>query len=439
MAVALLGLVSTPAFAHRLDEYLQATIFSIDLGSVQATMRLVPGVAVAPTVIAGIDRNHDGVLSSEEQQRYAEAVLADLQLKEDGSRLPLQLTSATFPSVELMKQGTGEIELRFSAELAATRGRHQLTFANHHQSGISVYLVNSLVPQNKNLQLESQNRNQNQSFYQVTLTDASGAASQSFTWSGFGAAFRLGARHIAEGTDHLLFLLTLLLSAPLIASASRWSWRATIRRTLTRVLGIVTAFTLGHSLTLALSGLGLVNLPSRPVEVLIAISILVSAIHSIRPLFPGREAIIAATFGLIHGLAFASALNELGVTGWYRLVSLLGFNLGIEAMQLAVVAMTLPALLILSRTERYAVVRITGAAVACVASCAWIAERVLDRPNSIGYGIEKLAHHGVLLCVGLWVCSGLAWLSLQPVLFVPNETARLAGLWIGGGKSASRQ
>jgi hypothetical protein len=437
MVVALLGLVSMPARAHRLDEYLQATLFSIEPGSVQATMRLVPGVAVAPAVIAGIDSNHDGVLSSEEQHRYAEAVLADLQLEEDGSKLPLQLISATFPSVALMKQGTGEIELRFSAGFTAASGEHQLTFVNHHQSGISVYLVNSLVPQN--IQLESQKRNQNQSFYQVTLTEAGGAPSQGFTWSGFGGAFRLGARHIAEGTDHLLFLLTLLLSAPLIASASRWSGRTTIRRSLTHILGIVTAFTLGHSLTLALSGLGLVHLPSRPVEVLIAISILVSAIHSIRPLFPGREAIIAATFGLIHGLAFASALNELGVTGWYRLVSLLGFNLGIEAMQLTVVAMTLPALLVLSRTERYAVIRITGAAVACVASCAWIAERVLDRPNSIGYEIEKLAHHSVLLCVALWAWSGLAWLSQQPVLFVPNKTAPLAGPWIGDGKAASRQ
>jgi hypothetical protein len=213
------------------------------------------------------------------------------------------------------------------------------------------------VPQSNNLRLESQSRNENQSFYQVTLTEASGAISRGFTWSGLGGAFRLGARHIAEGTDHLLFLLTLLLPAPLLASAGRWSGRATIRRSLIHILGIVTAFTLGHSLTLALSGLGLVHLPSRPVEVLIAFSILVSAIHAMRPLFPGREALVAASFGLVHGLAFASALNELGVTGWYRLVSLFGFNLGIEGMQLAVVAMTLPALLIASRTETYAVFR----------------------------------------------------------------------------------
>ena len=422
--VVLLGLVSLPAWAHRLDEYLQATILSIEPGSVRATMRLVPGVAIASAVIATIDSDHDGVLSNEEQHRYAEGVLADLQLEADGRRLPLHLTSVVFPSVELMKQGNGEIELTFSAEFPVPQGEHRLTFANHHRSDISVYLVNSLVPQAKDLLLEAQSRNQNQSFYQVTFTEAIGAPSQGFTWSGFGSAFRLGARHIAEGTDHLLFLLTLLLPAPLLAFHGRWSGRATIRRSLAHILGIVTAFTLGHSLTLALSGLGLFHLPSRPVEVLIAISILVSAIHAMRPIFPGHEAIIAGFFGLIHGLAFAFALNELGVTGWYRLVSLLGFNLGIEAMQLVVVTMTLPALLVLSRTKRYAVFRIVGAAVAGVASCAWIAERILDRPNSIGYNIEKLAHHCELLCIGLWICSAAAWLSSQHVPFISNEPAR---------------
>ncbi len=422
IAVALLGFVSVPAWAHRLDEYLQATIFSIEPGRVQATMRLVPGVAVAPSVIATIDSNHDGVLSREEQDCYAEAVLADLGMEEDGRRLPLRLISATFPDFELMKGGTGEIKLTFSAELLGAGGEHQLRFVNHHRSDLSVYLVNSLVPREKGLQLGAQSRSRDQSIYQVTVRESSNAHLQRFTGSGFGAAFRMGVRHIAEGTDHLLFLLTLLLPAPLLASAGRWSGRRSIRRGVSHILGIVTAFTLGHSFTLALSGLGLVHLPSRPVEVLIAVSILVSAIHAIRPLFPGREAIIAATFGLVHGLAFATALNELGVTGWYRLVSLLGFNLGIEAMQIAVIAVTLPALLVLSRTERYAMFRMLGAAFAGVASCAWIAERVLDRPNSIGYGVEKLAHHGVWLCAGLWLGSAIAWLSQKRVAFVTDGT-----------------
>jgi len=424
MALTLFGLVAMPALAHRLDEYLQATIFSIEPGNIHVTMRLVPGVAVAPGVIASIDSDHDGVLSWDEQHRYAEHVMADLELKEDGRDLPLHLTSVTFPSVDQMNMGTGEIELAFSADLPVVRGEHQLTFENHHKSGISVYLVNSLVPRNQNLHLEAQSRNQNQSFYQVTLADAGSVAPQGFTWSGFAGAFRLGVHHIAEGTDHLLFLLTLLLPAPLLALAGRWNGRTAVRHSLTQILRIVTAFTLGHSLTLAFSGLGLVHLPSRPVEVLIAVSILVSAIHAMRPVFPGREAIIAASFGLIHGLAFASALNELGVTGWYRLISVFGFNLGIEAMQLAVVTVTLPALLLLSRTRFYSAFRIAGAAFACVASCAWIVERVLGQPNLIGDGVERLAHHGGMLAVALWASSALAWMMQgQDRLISPGSTA----------------
>ena len=423
MALALLSLAAIPALAHRLDEYLQATILAIEPGSVHATMRLVPGVAVAPRVIASIDSDHDGMLSPDEQHRYAERVMADFELKEDGRELPLHLASVTIPSVEQMKSGTGEIELAFSADLPAVRGEHQLTFENHHQSGISVYLVNSLVPRNKDLRLEAQSRNQNQSFYQVTLADTGSVAQQGFTWSGFAGAFRLGVRHIAGGTDHLLFLLTLLLPAPLLAFAGRWNGRATVRRSLTQILRIVTAFTLGHSLTLALSGLSPVHLPSRPVEVLIAISILISAIHAIRPLFPGREAIIAGSFGLIHGLAFASALNELGVTGWYRLISVFGFNLGIEAMQVAVVTVTLPALLLLSRTKFYSAFRIAGAAFACMASCAWIVEPVLGQPNRIGDGVESLSHHGLILAVTLWASSALAWMMQgHDRLIAPGST-----------------
>jgi HupE / UreJ protein len=238
----------------------------------------------------------------------------------------------------------------------------------------------------------------------------------------------MGVQHIAEGTDHLLFLLTLLLPAPLLACAGRWRGHATARRSLMRILKIVTAFTIDHSLTLALSGFGLVHLPTRPVEVLIAVSILVSAIHAMRPLFPGREAVIAASFGLIHGLACASALNALGVTGWYRVVSLLGFNLGIETMQLAVVTIILPALLLLSRTTFCASFRIVGAALACVASCAWIVEGLLDRPNIIGDGIEHIAHHGILLSAALWVSSLLAWLIQRQTSPGQRDTTLVNGL-----------
>jgi hypothetical protein len=150
-----------------------------------------------------------------------------------------------------------------------------------------------------------------------------------------------------------LFLLVLLLPAPLLISGSRWAGFAGARHGVLQILRVVTAFTLGHSITLAAAALGLVQVPSQPIEVLIAISILVSAAHAFRPLFPRREAAIAAFFGLIHGLAFAATLNQLGLGRWERVAGILAFNLGIETMQLIVVAAIMPSLVLISRTRAY--------------------------------------------------------------------------------------
>jgi HupE / UreJ protein len=414
VAALVLLLMPGAVVAHRLDEYLQATIFSIDADRIQGSMRLAPGVAVASAIISGIDSDHDGVFSGAEQQAYAQSVLRDLVLSSDGKPLQLNLVSVEFPATEEIEQGIGEIQIDFSADLPAHAANHHLVFENRHQSAISVYLVNTLVPSDKNIQITAQSRNENQSIYRLDFAQSDRGVAQRISmpgFSGFAAAFRLGVRHIAEGTDHLLFLLVLLLPAPLLASASVWNRRATVRVSLVHILGIVTAFTLGHSFTLALSAFGLVTLPSRLVEVLIAVSILVSAIHALRPIFPGREAAIAAFFGLIHGLAFASALNALGFGGWYRLVSLLGFNVGIETMQLAVVAAVLPSLLLLSRTRGYSGFRITGAAFAVIASIAWITERLFNLHTPIDSAINAAAHHSLQLAVALFVVSFAFWLA----------------------------
>lgn len=216
-------------------------------------------------------------------------------------------------------------------------------------------------------------------------------------WKGFRAVFVLGTRHIAEGTDHLLFLLALLLPAPLLARAGRWREPVRLRASLGRILWVVTAFTAGHSLTLAAAALGVLRLPSQPVEVLIAVSILVSVVHAVRPLFPGREPWVAAAFGLVHGLAFATVLAGLGFDSWALALSILGFNLGIEAMQAAVVVLVLPWLLLWSRAPGFPLLRITGAAVAGVAACGWVLERALGVSTPLGPWVERLAARG-------WVC-----------------------------------
>ena len=409
----LLLLLPGLAFAHRLDEYLQAALLSVDQNHVRVDMRLVPGVAVAPQVIASIDTNGDGLISSAEQQTYVNQVIHDLSLAADGRALALREVAADFPSIGQMKQGTGEIHLELIADLPAGNRQRQLTFENHHRSGISVYLVNSLIPEDKRIQITAQQRNENQSFYQLDYVDDSNSApvhaSVSTLLSGFAGAFHLGLRHIAEGTDHLLFLLALLLPAPLVAGASRWEKIAGVGPSLRKILTIVTFFTLGHSLTLALAASGLVHVPERPIEVLIAVSIFVSAVHAIRPLFPGRENLIAGSFGLIHGLAFAAALNALGFGGRYLLVSLVGFNLGIETMQLAVVAATLPSLLLLSRTRVYSPFRVGGALFCVVVSAGWIVERLFNLPSSVDPIVARCAHFAPWIALALFVTSVVCW------------------------------
>lgn len=235
--------------------------------------------------------------------------------------------------------------------------------------------------------------------------------SQGSWWRGFSSVFWLGTRHIAEGSDHLLFLLVLLLPAPLLARDGRWREAASVKQSVRNILAIVSSFTLGHSLTLVLAATGTVRVPSRPVEVLIALSIMVSAAQALRPILRRREWLVAGGFGLVHGLAFAGVLSDMGFDGRALTVSVLGFNLGIEAMQLAVVAMTLPWLMLLSRTSSYRAVRLVGAALAGIAALFWAVERALEIRNPVGPLVDVAFEHG-LAVVGLLAVASVA-LTLQ--------------------------
>lgn len=234
------------------------------------------------------------------------------------------------------------------------------------------------------------------------------------TWTGFRAMVTLGMRHISEGTDHLLFLLVLLLPAPLRANRggkTGWGSFGGVRYSLKRILVIVTAFTLGHSLTLLLGALGWVRLPAQPVEIGIALSILVSAIHALRPLFPGRESWIAVGFGLVHGLAFAGTLANLQLDPGSMALSILGFNLGIELMQMGIIALVIPWLMLLSQTSVYSFVKGMGALLAGVAALGWLAERVTGRANGVTTAVTQVAQWGPWLVVGLALVAVVAWVQ----------------------------
>jgi hypothetical protein len=334
-----------------------------------------------------------------------------------------------------MRNGLGEIHIGYTVDLPYGGPNRALILTNHHLNYTSVYLMNVVVPQDRNIHILAQKRNEQQSVYELDYQQMSavGAASQTpcanlgVRLSGlqFSSVFHLGMRHIAEGTDHLLFLLVLLLPAPLLVSGRRWGPPAGVRQSLVRILGIVTAFTIGHSITLSLAALGLVQVPERPIEVLIAASILVSAVHALYTIFPGRETWIAAFFGLIHGLAFAATLDRLGLGRWERVTGILAFNLGIETMQMLVVVIILPSLMLMSKTRAYQFLRIGGAVFGGAASVGWIFERILNVETPVDEIVNAFARHALWIAITLLLVS-LAFRLLPGALAQRAMTTEIA-------------
>ncbi|MFT3699966.1 MAG: HupE/UreJ family protein [Kofleriaceae bacterium] len=221
-------------------------------------------------------------------------------------------------------------------------------------------------------------------------------------FAAIGAAFHLGLDHIREGTDHLMFLLLLLVAAPAVKRTAK----------------IATAFTIGHSITLALGAVVGTILPARFVESMIAVSILVSAINAWQPRFGGREWWIAGGFGLIHGLAFAGALAGFGFDGHALVLALFGFNLGVEAMQLVAIGLVVPSLIVIARGPFYVHLRRGIAVIGMVASLAWLADRAVGITTPIPHLVERAGHHGLAIAVLFGV---VAVASLAMSLTFPKE------------------
>lgn len=185
----------------------------------------------------------------------------------------------------------------------------------------------------------------------------------------------LGAEHILSGLDHLLFLALVLIAASLQQQSKAWGEAKRPVAAARSALGIVTAFTLGHSATLGLGALGVVNFSAFWVEALVAVSIVLSAVHLLRPIFAGQETWVAGGFGLVHGLAFAQSLEILHLSVKDRIVSLFGFNLGIELMQMVLAVAFLPLLLWCLRNPFQSELRRASGCLGLIAGMVWLVQR----------------------------------------------------------------
>ncbi len=316
----------------------------------------------------GLDTPDAKSLSPEELNRRQEALALDtvarLEITTDGAALPLQVTDYL----------TVTLNNREYARLQFTGGNVKAVPALVEINARVLFTVD--VAMHGLLRVEHRDRTETVAFnadrpsHQFHLGEAGGRWRQwaTFVWEGIW--------HIWIGFDHILFLVALLLPAVLRPDGKDWVGVARFRPAFINVLKIVTAFTIAHSVTLSLAALNLVRLPAQPVEVVIAGSVALAAANNLWPLVRGKGWVIAFGFGLIHGFGFANVLAELGLSSGTLALALVGFNVGVELGQLAIVAVFLPVAFGLRESWFYLtlIFRCGSAAVILIAA-AWIVER----------------------------------------------------------------
>jgi len=188
-----------------------------------------------------------------------------------------------------------------------------------------------------------------------------------------------GVWHIWIGIDHMLFLISLLLPAVYLSDRRGWVPVERFMPAFWDVAKVVTAFTVAHSITLSLAALSVISLPTRLTETAIAFSVLAAALNNIWPVVHERRWVAAFAFGLIHGFGFASVLADLGLPQGALLLALVGFNLGVECGQLAIVSVLVPLAYFVRRSRFYRrFVFVPGSAVIALIALGWMIERAFD-------------------------------------------------------------
>jgi hypothetical protein len=317
----------------------------------------------------GVDANGDGNVTWDELQAKKENVskyvTSRVRFAFDGAALSIQIKDQ---QIEEFTDGSYAV-IRFAASNLSTA----------RNLNVEYLAFFDIDPQHRGLlRLKSDGRTRSAVFSPEKPV-------QSFELANISAArqffdfLREGVWHIWLGFDHILFLLALLLPSVLRRSKQGWEVADGFRSAFIKVLKIVTAFTVAHSITLSLATLGVVRLPSRLVESTIAASVILAASNNLRPIFPDRGWIVAFVFGLIHGFGFANVLADLGLPSETLALALVGFNLGVEIGQMAIVAVFLP--LAFSFRGSWVYQQLTfrfGSALIVVLAATWMVERIWE-------------------------------------------------------------
>jgi hypothetical protein len=200
---------------------------------------------------------------------------------------------------------------------------------------------------------------------------------QASAWSSFVRFIGEGVWHVLIGYDHIAFVLLLLLPSVMRPVEGKWQGAEGLRQVARDLVTIITAFTVAHSITLALAVTGTVKLPTQPIEVAIAASIAVAGGLNLMPRLSRLRLPLAFGFGFVHGFGFANALSEIDAAGSSLVPLLAGFNIGVELAQLGIVAVVLPLIYAMRTTRWYANgVLPLGSCALGMAGLVWMLQRV---------------------------------------------------------------
>jgi HupE / UreJ protein len=360
--VTYLSLLAATAFAHKpSDSYLT---IKADAPQLQGQW----DIALRDLDFAiGLDANLDGNVEwGEVKAKHPEIVayaFTHLKLAADGSPCPIKVMDH---KIDNHSDGTYAV-IFFAADCPKTPLSLEIDYT----------LFFDLDKEHKgllNLQSDGKARS---AIFSDSDRKQSFQLSKPSKWKQFVDYLVEGIWHIWIGLDHILFLLSLLLPAVLVWTADKWLAASRFGVAFLEVLKVVTAFTVAHSITLSLAALGIVQLPTWIAESAIAASVVVAALNNVVPIFHGRRWVVAFLFGLIHGFGFANVLTELGLPESTLLIALVGFNLGVEIGQVAIVAVFLPLAFALRETWVYQrLVLVAGSLLIAVVAAAWLVERV---------------------------------------------------------------
>ncbi|MEO7337369.1 MAG: HupE/UreJ family protein [Caldimonas sp.] len=289
-----------------------------------------------------------------------------LERRNDGAYAVLHLTSPCRPSVE------PAIAYTLFTDVDPThRGIAKIQLAN-------LTLKLAVLDPTHPAQVDATSAGAGSATVTPAASDGGQGGASDASASGLGFA-KEGIRHILTGYDHVLFLLCLLLPSVMRRTPDGWRPVEQLSQAIWPVVGIVSAFTVAHSITLGLAATKMISLSPAIIEPAIAVTIILAALDNVWPVFPVRRVIVTFFFGLIHGFGFAGVLAELNLPTARFAWALLQFNVGLEIGQLMIVVVVTAILFVARNLRSYSALVIRGGSFAAIfVGVLWLIERTAN-------------------------------------------------------------